>query len=642
MQFFPPVHSAMVPEVRAKSLFAGPEVMNGDAFEGLLSAHVASRESGHNAPQTASNGAGATVVVQETSVPSNGSGPDNGVAVRADDDDHVRDARREHARSDAEDVRSGPAKHAGDEESPTGLIRTSGTHDIDTSVAEQGGGIAAELEELTVAAQALIHESKSAKTQEGKATGTFEHLGSRLQAIRDLLTLFRQSEPSARSELAATLGSHIRELRAALPEVMPSRKARGADSVNGQAHPSSSKSDQNPARDVAGTPVSRIVSLVRRMEELGIRLPQAGAVSGQGDAGIPVQARDSVSSGKDASRSDAGRLRVGVKAPGVDSAALASPAGPAQGVRDAARQSRARDAVVTEGQVALQGPGQEQHEPTATKATSQTMRSRVASSAGPDIPAAEVRPLLRQSAGPTLLGGAEAEQMAGGQTVSQDSRPVGAIAGGIRQQSRADFFAAPERDRSGSPRTVAAGTAKADLEGVAGTQPATSSVPAPLVSRLDGPVNARSEQVFRQVETGAFRNLGQGVRQLVIRLEPADLGQVSVILQVRGKEVQAVLRASSQDTSQVLNEQLGQLRTQLEAQGLRVSRLEVQTQLADSQTQAQWQGAEQHNRYQENRELALTAQRWRTLGRAETDLAQDVQSVPQRENISPHGLDIFA
>lgn len=158
----------------------------------------------------------------------------------------------------------------------------------------------------------------------------------------------------------------------------------------------------------------------------------------------------------------------------------------------------------------------------------------------------------------------------------------------------------------------------------------------------DSANKARSAEVYRQVSNGAFKNLGQGNRQLVIRLDPPDLGRVSVILQVRGKDVQAVLRTTNQEASQALSEQLGQLRTQLEAQGLKVGKLEVQTQLADSQAESQWQGAEQHNRYQENRELAMTARRFRTLGRVDGDLARDVQSVPYKAKTSAGGLDVFA
>lgn len=111
---------------------------------------------------------------------------------------------------------------------------------------------------------------------------------------------------------------------------------------------------------------------------------------------------------------------------------------------------------------------------------------------------------------------------------------------------------------------------------------------------------ARGADVYKQVESGAFTNLSQGGKQLVIWLDPPELGQVSVVLQVRGKEVQAVLRATSPEATQALNEQLGQLRGQLEAQGLKIGKLEVQTQLPDAQTDAQWQGAEQHNESQKS------------------------------------------
>ncbi len=218
--------------------------------------------------------------------------------------------------------------------------------------------------------------------------------------------------------------------------------------------------------------------------------------------------------------------------------------------------------------------------------------------------------------------------------------------GRSRGDAREGFFSPGDEGRQASDKTMARSVTTKTGKNVPEAQlhaAGTGQDSQPAVQqRLEGPVNARSAEVYRQVESGAFRNLGQGVRQLVIRLDPADLGQISVILQVRGKEVQAVLRASNQETSHALGEQMSQLRAHLESQGLRVSRLEVQTQLADSQEQSQWQGAEEHNRYQENRELALSAQRWRNMGRADSGLVQDVQSVFHREKLSQTGLDIFA
>jgi flagellar hook-length control protein FliK len=217
---------------------------------------------------------------------------------------------------------------------------------------------------------------------------------------------------------------------------------------------------------------------------------------------------------------------------------------------------------------------------------------------------------------------------------------------GRRGDARQGFFSLRDEGRQASDSsraktvntTAGKNAPEAPTPGAGAGQDAQQAVQ----QRLEGPSSSRSAEVYRQVENGAFRNLGQGVRQLVIRLDPAELGQISVILQVKGKEVQAVLRASNQETSHALGEQMSQLRAHLESQGLRVSRLEVQTQLADSQQQSQWQGAEQHNRFQENRELALSAQRWRNLGRAEGGLVRDVQTVLHREKLSQDGLDIFA
>lgn len=222
--------------------------------------------------------------------------------------------------------------------------------------------------------------------------------------------------------------------------------------------------------------------------------------------------------------------------------------------------------------------------------------------------------------------------------VKAASEMSGSTSGQKQPDARQGFFGSTGQDQTVSGKASTLGAGKMTAEGefslnASGQQQTT---------RSQQPVPSRTAEVYRQVETGAFRNLGQGTRQLVLRLDPADLGQVSVVLQVRGKEVHAVMRTTTPEASHALGEQLGQLRAQLEAQGLRVGRLEVQTELADSQTQGQWQGAEQHNRYQENREFAMSAQRWRVLGRIESEVVRDVQTPMQREKNSRDGLDIFA
>ncbi len=46
-------------------------------------------------------------------------------------------------------------------------------------------------------------------------------------------------------------------------------------------------------------------------------------------------------------------------------------------------------------------------------------------------------------------------------------------------------------------------------------------------------------RALRQVESGLLRTLGQNQKQLVLRLDPPELGKLSMILSVRDGEVSA-------------------------------------------------------------------------------------------------------
>lgn len=333
---------------------------------------------------------------------------------------------------------------------------------------------------------------------------------------------------------------------------------------------------------------------------------------------------------------------------------------PARIIRPVGRRDSGIDANAPEPGKVARGPHpsvsvRKKMDPAAPEPSSAVETTRASAMASPDA--------ARTARVGTRNESAESREVSAGQPVERGARSTGTSVvpepdSAGQERPGGNFFREPgQSGQPGkespnpvegtrinvSPRSLEGGerlTVKnPDMEGIfipqapAAVRPEAASATA---------MKARGAEVLRQVEAGAFRDLGQGNKQLVIRLDPPDLGQVSVVLQVRGKEVQAVLRTGNQETSQVLADQLGQLRNQLESQGLRVTRLEVQTQLADSQTGSQWQGAEQHNRYQENRELAMTAQRLRTLGRAEPVLARDMQNLPHKENISSGGVDVFA
>jgi flagellar hook-length control protein FliK len=153
----------------------------------------------------------------------------------------------------------------------------------------------------------------------------------------------------------------------------------------------------------------------------------------------------------------------------------------------------------------------------------------------------------------------------------------------------------------------------------------------------------QSSQLLDQVESGILKNLGQGTKQLSLELSPENLGKLNVILTVKGKEVQAVIRAESPEAEKVLAENMSQLKQALENQGLTVSKLEVRTGLSqDSSLGQQWAGADKHNLSQEKRE-ALERMRTSTLLAGGSDeLVHQMQYSGTAVKISQGGLDIVA
>ncbi|AGW12047.1 flagellar hook-length control protein FliK [Megalodesulfovibrio gigas] len=140
----------------------------------------------------------------------------------------------------------------------------------------------------------------------------------------------------------------------------------------------------------------------------------------------------------------------------------------------------------------------------------------------------------------------------------------------------------------------------------------------------------QSEKVLQAVEQGALRSLAEGSKQLTLRLDSPDLGKVTVILQVSSnKEVTASLRPDNQEAAAALSQQLTQLKQSLEQQGLKVEKLDVQTNLAQDQNAANWQGSGQHNFSQEQGARMAEQRAWGFLRRA---AAQDAALAREMQN----------
>ncbi|TIH15663.1 flagellar hook-length control protein FliK [Marinifilum sp. JC120] len=154
--------------------------------------------------------------------------------------------------------------------------------------------------------------------------------------------------------------------------------------------------------------------------------------------------------------------------------------------------------------------------------------------------------------------------------------------------------------------------------------------------------NTARSNILEQVQEGIFKNLGQGRKQLTLQLNPHDMGTVNVILQVKNRDVQATIRAENPDTAKVIAEQLEVVKQALEEQGLKVEKLEVQTGISDGQTDSSWRNAQDHNSAQYQEMMSEMRKRWQTLREEGTSLAQEMQTVGQKAQISQSGLYIVA
>lgn len=106
---------------------------------------------------------------------------------------------------------------------------------------------------------------------------------------------------------------------------------------------------------------------------------------------------------------------------------------------------------------------------------------------------------------------------------------------------------------------------------------------------------AHRQEIFSQVEHGILHSAQNGAQRLTLQLNPVDLGQLTVVLSVHQGEVKATIRAENADTAGVLREQMVELKQTLEAQGLKVKELDVQTGLQENNLAGQWDGHQGHN-----------------------------------------------
>ncbi|MDL2207403.1 flagellar hook-length control protein FliK [Desulfovibrio sp. OttesenSCG-928-F20] len=141
------------------------------------------------------------------------------------------------------------------------------------------------------------------------------------------------------------------------------------------------------------------------------------------------------------------------------------------------------------------------------------------------------------------------------------------------------------------------------IEVAVNTQTGAQTVAQPQNMNASQAMTHRQE-IFSQVEHGLLQSVQNGGQRLTLQLNPSELGQLTVVLSMQQGEIRATIRAENPDAASVLREQLVELRQSLEAQGLKVKELDVQTGLQGNDFAGQWEGHQEHNLMRDSSERA--------------------------------------
>lgn len=147
----------------------------------------------------------------------------------------------------------------------------------------------------------------------------------------------------------------------------------------------------------------------------------------------------------------------------------------------------------------------------------------------------------------------------------------------------------------GEARPAASGSGNSALYAMLQAQPAAEAMPQ-AETAIPAPI---SRHVAQQVEQGVLTSLKGGGNRLELQLHPMELGAITITLTARNGEVSARLVADKSETAEMLAHQVESIRINLEQQGIKVDKVEVQLQNHGSEEQTAWQNLDQHNSWQE-------------------------------------------
>ncbi|MGE4292526.1 MAG: flagellar hook-length control protein FliK [Desulfovibrio sp.] len=153
--------------------------------------------------------------------------------------------------------------------------------------------------------------------------------------------------------------------------------------------------------------------------------------------------------------------------------------------------------------------------------------------------------------------------------------------------------------------------------------------------------NTTAPKMLNQVQDALLKGTAGGGKRLTIQLNPQELGTLSVAITVKNKDVQATIRTDNAETAKLLSGHMEALKQSLEEQGLKVTKMEVQTQLPGQDGQ-QWLGEQGHNSAQDEQVRQQVRQRMNALRGQSQGLGTNAAADVRQAILSGNGLHIVA
>lgn len=168
-----------------------------------------------------------------------------------------------------------------------------------------------------------------------------------------------------------------------------------------------------------------------------------------------------------------------------------------------------------------------------------------------------------------------------------------------------------------------------------------------MEAQLDARMSQQlNRQLAAQVEQGTLSAMRNGATRLDLQLHPQELGALTITLVARNGEVTAKLRSEKAETAEMLERQADVIRVNLEQQGVKVDKIEVQLEDKQIQDQNAFADLGNHNARQEENTRRQELQRMRNLASirndANSDMAQGLHNIGQSARYAGNALHVVA